>query len=372
MKVVISGGGTAGHVTPGLALGHELAGRGHDVSFVGTDRGVEVRMIPAAGFELHVLASRPFVRRISVQAARAPLAAASAIRACRPLVSGAGVIVGMGGYASAPAVVAARRERIPVVLHEQNAIPGLANRTLSRVAAAVALSFPQAARRFPHRVRTVLTGNPVRDAILQVRRPEERGALATEGMRAFGLERGRRTIVVFGGSLGALHVNRATIAACRLLAGRGDLQVLLITGPGNLETIRRGWPADAPPSGPVVRMEGFVDRMELAYAVADLVVARAGASSVAEISALGIPSILIPYPFAVAGEQEANGRALERADGAVVLLDGDLTGESLARTLVGLVDDPGRLASMAAGAASFGRPDAARALADLVEGAARP
>jgi UDP-N-acetylglucosamine--N-acetylmuramyl-(pentapeptide) pyrophosphoryl-undecaprenol N-acetylglucosamine transferase len=354
-------------VTPGLALGRELAGRGHDVSFVGTDRGVEVRMVPAAGFDLRVVRSRPFVRKVSLRAARAPLAAASAIRACRPFVAGATVVVGMGGYASAPAVVAARRERIPVVLHEQNAIPGLANRTLSRIAAAVALSFPEAASRFPRRVRTVLTGNPVRESILRIRPREERLAVAAEGLRAFGLEAGRTTAVVFGGSLGALHVNHATIAACRSLAVRGDLQVLLITGPGHLETFGRDRPPGPPAPGLLVRMEGFVDRMELAYAVADAVVGRAGASSVAELSALGIPSILIPYPHAVAGEQEANGRALERAGGAVVLLDADLTGASLARTLVDMVDRPERLASMAAGAASFGRPHAARALADVVE-----
>jgi UDP-N-acetylglucosamine--N-acetylmuramyl-(pentapeptide) pyrophosphoryl-undecaprenol N-acetylglucosamine transferase len=282
-------------------------------------------------------------------------------------VAGAAAVVGMGGYASAPAVVAARRERIAVVLHEQNAIPGLANRTLSRVASAVALSFPEAASRFPRRVHTVLTGNPVRETILRIRPREERQAVAAEGLSAFGLEAGRSTVVVFGGSLGALHVNHATISACRLLAERQDLQVLLITGPGHLETFGRDQPPDAPAPGLLVRVEGFVDRMELAYAVADAVVARAGASSVAEISALGIPSILIPYPHAVAGEQEANGRALERAGGAMVLLDADLTGAALARALVGVVDHPVRLASMAAGAASFGRPHAAQALADLVE-----
>jgi UDP-N-acetylglucosamine--N-acetylmuramyl-(pentapeptide) pyrophosphoryl-undecaprenol N-acetylglucosamine transferase len=267
--------------------------------------------------------------------------------------------------------VAARRERIPVVLHEQNAIPGLANRTLSRLSSAVALSFPEAATRFPRRVRTILTGNPVRDSILRIRPPEERQAVAAEGLRAFGLEAGRSTVVVLGGSLGALHVNHATMAACRLLAERRDLQVLLITGPSHLETFGRDRSPDAPPPGLLVRMEGFVDRMELAYAVADAVVARAGASSIAEISALGIPSILIPYPYAVAGEQEANGRALERAGGAQVLLDAELTGASLARALVDLIDRPERLASMAAAAASFGRPHAALALADVVEEAGR-
>jgi UDP-N-acetylglucosamine--N-acetylmuramyl-(pentapeptide) pyrophosphoryl-undecaprenol N-acetylglucosamine transferase len=323
-------------------------------------------MVPAAGFGLHVVRSRPFVRTLSLQAAKAPFASAAAIRACRPFVLGAGVVVGMGGYASVPAVVAARRERIPVVLHEQNAIPGMANRTLSRIARAVALSFPEAAVRFPGRVRTVLTGNPIREQVLRVR--DHRDELAVEGRERFGLEPGRRTVVVFGGSLGALHIDRATVEACRIL--RADLQVLLITGTDHLEAMRAAW-RDRGEGHVVLRMEGFVDRMELVYAVADLIVARSGASSVAEISALAIPAILIPYPHAVAGEQEANARALERAGGALIMLDRDVTGPSLAGAIARLLADPGLLASMAAGSASFGRPRAAAALADLVEEVAR-
>ena len=377
MKVVVSGGGTAGHVTPGLALAHELSARGHGVSFVGTDRGVEVRMVPAAGFVLHVVPSRPFVRTVSIQAAKAPFASAAAVRACRPFVLDAGVVVGMGGYASVPAVVAGRRERIPLVLHEQNAIPGMANRVLSRIAGVVALSFPQAATRFPGGVRTVLTGNPIREQILRVR--EHRDELAAEGRDRFGLEPGRRTVVVFGGSLGALHVDRAAVEACRILRERADLQMLLVTGPDHLEAMRAARPGEHARDEDrehdrdhlILRMEGFVDRMELVYAVADLVVARAGASSVAEISALAIPSILVPYPHAAAGEQEANARALERAAGAVVMLDRDVTGPSLAARIESLLGDPAALAALAEGSASFGRPRAATALANLVEEVAR-
>jgi UDP-N-acetylglucosamine--N-acetylmuramyl-(pentapeptide) pyrophosphoryl-undecaprenol N-acetylglucosamine transferase len=367
MKVVISGGGTAGHVTPGLALGRELAGRGHEVSFVGTDRGVETRMVPAAGFELHVVASRPLVRRISPEAVRAVGAALGAVGECGQYVGGAAAVVGMGGYASVPAALSARRQRVPLVLHDQNAIPGLANRALSRIARprAVAVSFREAAGRFPRRIRTVLTGNPVREDVLRVR--TERGALAGEARSTFGLQDGRRTLAVFGGSLGALNLHRAAVAACGLLRDRSDLQVVLITGPEHLESISRAWP---PPGGSpslLLRVEGFVDRMDLIYAAADLVIARGGASSVAEIAALGIPSLLVPYPHAAAGEQLANARALQRAGGASVMLDVDVTGETLCARIVNMIDHPERLAAMASGALSFGRPDAAACLADLVE-----
>jgi UDP-N-acetylglucosamine--N-acetylmuramyl-(pentapeptide) pyrophosphoryl-undecaprenol N-acetylglucosamine transferase len=364
---VVSGGGTAGHVAPGLALAHELSARGHRVAFVGTDRGIETRLVPAEGFDLTVVPSRPFVRRLSLDAARAPVAAVAAVRRCRPVVRDAAAVVGMGGYASVPAVLAARREHVPVVLHEQNAIPGLANRVLSRVADAVALSYPEAAGRFGGRVRSVLTWNPVRASVLQVLTARE--ALAGEARSAFGFEEGRRTVVVFGGSLGALSVGRAAAGACRLLAGRTDLQVLVITGPDHLDAVQGGWD-ERDGAGLLVRMEPYVDRMELPYSVADLVIARAGASTVAEVSALGIPSVLVPYPHAVAGEQEANARALERAGGASVVLDDQLSAAVLAGCVQAMIDHDERLAAMAAGARTFGRSDAAARVADLVESVA--
>ncbi|HYT29934.1 MAG TPA: undecaprenyldiphospho-muramoylpentapeptide beta-N-acetylglucosaminyltransferase [Actinomycetota bacterium] len=364
MRVVIAGGGTAGHVAPGLALGRELARRGHEVAFVGTDRGLEARLVPAAGFELHLLPTVPFVRKVSPAALRAPAAALRAVGRCRTVVRGAGAVVGMGGYASVPAVLAAWRERIPRVLHEQNAAPGLANRALSRLATVVALSFPDAGPRFPRRVRQTLTGNPVREAILHARR--DRAALADAARTEFDLAVDRRTVVVFGGSQGALRVDRAVLGAAPRLGSLGaGLQFVLITGPAHLGSMR----AEAPPprDGPVVRLLGFVDRMELAYAVADLVIARGGASTVAEVSACGVPSILIPYPHAIAGEQEANARALERAGGAVVMRDADVTPETLAARIASLVWDDDRLGAMADRAAAFGRPDAASRLAALVE-----
>lgn len=368
-RVVVSGGGTAGHVTPGIALAMALAARGREVSFVGTDRGLEARMVPAAGFEVHLVASRPFIRRVSLAALRGPFAALAAVGRCRPVVRGADAVVGVGGYASIPAVIAARRERVPIVLHEQNAVPGLANRLLSRMAAAVALSFPDAAGRFPRRVRTVLTGNPVRQAILRV--PAERARLAEEARVAFDLEEGRRTVVVFGGSQGALHVAQATIGACRLLRHRADLQVLLITGGAHLDPVRCAW-ADLDGAVPLlVRVVDFVERMELVYASADLVVARGGASSVAEIAACGVPALLIPYPHSAAGEQEANARALQRAGGASLMLDAQVEPESLAARIESLIDGGERLAAMAERSSAFGRPDAAERLADLVEEVAR-
>jgi len=360
-RVIVAAGGTGGHLFPGLALASALAERGRDVAFVGTERGLESRVVPEAGFEFHAVPLEPFARKASPEAFRGPVAALRAVGRCRDVVRGAGAVLGMGGYVSVPTVIAARRERVPVVLHEQNAVAGLANRSLSHVSSAVALGFADADRSFP-RQRVVVTGNPVRDSVLRVR--DDRASLIEAARAAFGLEPGRRTIVVFGGSQGAAHVNEATIGATRILSGRTDLQMVLLTGQSHLESSRHDLPAGGPL---IVRAVGFLDRMELVYAVADLVVSRAGASSVAEITVCGLPALFVPYPHAIAGEQEANARAVQRAGGASILMDDELTADSLAERILALVDHEQRLQSMCTRSAAFGTPDATKRLIDVIE-----
>jgi UDP-N-acetylglucosamine--N-acetylmuramyl-(pentapeptide) pyrophosphoryl-undecaprenol N-acetylglucosamine transferase len=366
-RFVIAGGGTAGHVIPGLALATVLRQRGHDVRFVGTAKGVEARLVEEAGFPFHPVPARPLVRRFSPAAMKAPYVALRAVSAARLVVGDADAVVGMGGYVSVSAVLAARRERVPAVLHEQNAVPGLANRALAWLARAVALTFRDARRFFSRRVRTEVTGNPVRPEILRV--AEERDSLAKEAREILELEEGRRTILVFGGSQGALHIDRAAVGACRLLWSRADLQIVLITGPAHLEAVGRALPSS--PGGLLVRVLGYLDRMELAYASADLVVCRSGATTIAEVTACGLPSLQVPYPYATRGHQEANARALQRAGGASVLLDEQLSSDSLAIRIEALIDHVERLQAMAERARAFGRPDAGDRLADLVEEVAR-
>jgi UDP-N-acetylglucosamine--N-acetylmuramyl-(pentapeptide) pyrophosphoryl-undecaprenol N-acetylglucosamine transferase len=363
MRFVIAAGGTAGHVYPGLALGRVLRERGQEVAFVGTADRLEARLVPAAGFEFHAVSAQPFARRISLDAVRAPLVALATVGRCRPIVRGAAAVVGMGGYTSVPTVIAARREGVPVLLHEQNAVPGLANRVLSRLSRTVAVSFPETAVLFPKRTSVVVTGNPVRDEILRV--AEERQVLAKEAIEELELEDSRKTVVIFGGSQGALHIDRAAIGTCTLLADRTDLQVVLITGPAHLETIRRAIPQTPAGRGVLVRLVGYLDRMELAYACADLVVARAGATTVFEIAACGLPALLVPYPYATGRHQEANARALQRTGAASVMLDDQLSAESLAGRISSLVDHRERLVAMAERSRAFARPNAASRLADL-------
>jgi UDP-N-acetylglucosamine--N-acetylmuramyl-(pentapeptide) pyrophosphoryl-undecaprenol N-acetylglucosamine transferase len=256
--------------------------------------------------------------------------------------------------------LAARRERVPLVLHEQNAIPGLANRLAAQWSRVVALSFESSGRRFPRRVSTVVTGNPVRPSVLRVR--EEREALREEGLRELDLEPGRRTVLVFGGSQGARKLNDAAAEACRRLSDRGDLQLLLLTGHAHHDSVRKMKLGEGKL---VVRSRPFLDRIELAYAVADLVVGRAGASTVAEVTACGLPAVLVPYPYATARHQDANAAAVVQAGGAVALPDHELNGDVLVHRIGEVIDDPERLDGMSRGAAGFGRPEAADALADL-------
>jgi UDP-N-acetylglucosamine--N-acetylmuramyl-(pentapeptide) pyrophosphoryl-undecaprenol N-acetylglucosamine transferase len=375
MRVAIVGGGTAGHVYPGLALARTLRERGNEVTFLGTETGLEARLVSAAGFPFRVIRARPFVRQRSLAAIRAPFVAMAAVRECRPLVREANVVVGMGGYVSVPGALAARREGLPLVLHEQNAIPGLANRALSRMARTVALTFADAGRFFPLKAQLELTGNPVREEVLRV--PADREAMAKEGREEFELDESRRTVVIFGGSLGALHIDRAAVGACRVLRHRSDLQILLITGPAHLPAVERAL-ASSPTAGRgaraqiVIRHRGYVERMELAFACADLVVARAGATTIAELTVCGLPSVLVPYPYATRDHQAANARAVQRAGGASVLLDDQLTAESLAERISSLIDDGERLEAMAERARAFGRPNASARLAEAVERAGQP
>ena len=367
MKVVIAGGGTAGHVFPAVALADRLAkDHGVHVEFIGSSAGQEASLVPAAGYTFHGVAAAPLRREVSLASAKAPIVAMGSVGACGPLVRDADVVVGMGGYASVPAVLAARRARVPVVLHEQNAVPGLANRVLARIARSVGVSFADAAARFPSRVAVAVTGNPVRAQVRAV--PSTREALAAEAWAALDLDPDRATVVVFGGSQGALHVDQTVAAALDGLADRGDLQLLVLTGREKLDVVVR---AAERPMALRVRALPYLERMELAYAVADLAVARAGATSIAEMTVCGIASILIPYPHATEDHQTANARELVRAGAAYLYPDAELSSDGLARRMLDLMDDEGRRIEMGERAVAWSKPDADEHLAALVREAAR-
>lgn len=363
---IIAGGGTGGHVTPALAIGRALVARGRDVDdvhFVGSRRGIEARLVPAAGFSVTLLPGRGIQRRLTVANIGAIAGLLAGLVRAVVLVarSRPAVVVSVGGYASAPCSIAAVVLRIPLVLAEQNAHPGAAHRLVGRFARAAAVTFDGTP--LP---RAEVTGNPVRAEILAIDRERDRaGARA-----ALGLPVDRVVVLAFGGSLGARRINDAVAGLVEAWAARADLAIHHVVG-------TRDWTGDSDrsvrtvPDGLSYQAVRFEERIDLALAAADVVVCRAGASTIAELTVVGLPAVYVPYPAATGDHQTANARAVVDAGGGVLVPDAELTAERLAAELAPLLADPARREQMAKAAKALGRPDAAERVAAIVEGVAR-
>jgi len=348
LDVLIAGGGTGGHVFPALALGTALVECGRTVAFAGSPAGLEARLVPAAGQTLHLLPGRQLrgggLRGAIIGAAALARGFASAVRLLARLRPR--LVVGVGGYASVAGVLAARSRRVPVILLEQNAIPGAANRNLGRMATRVCVGFEEAARYFPPG-RAVHTGNPVRPEVLATPPLPRREGLG---------------LLIFGGSQGAHHLNEAGVAALEALGGTaGPLRVRHQTGVTDQAAIAEAYRR----LGVEARVDAFVDDMGGAYREADVVVSRAGAMSCAEITAMGLPAILVPYPYAADDHQRRNAEIIAAAGGARMILDRDLDGRRLADALSPLLADPHTRGQMADRARALGRPDAAAHVARI-------
>lgn len=358
---VIAGGGTAGHLNPGLAVAKELVRRGHDpddLLFVGSERGIERELVPEAGFPLKMLPGRGIPRKISKDTGLAALALTKGVAQGAKVIAEErpAVVLSLGGFASVPCAVGAVRRRVPVVVQEQNAVPGAANRLIGRFAAASAISYP--GTDLPN---AVLTGNPVREEMLQVDRASQRASARAE----LGVDEGRLLVVVFGGSLGALRLNEAALGAAATWHDRSDLALHHVVGARDwdqLEDRREALSGEL-----LYRAVRYERRMPLVFAAADLVVCRAGASSTAELAVVGVPSVLVPLPGAPGDHQTANAGALVGPGGATMVPDSELTGERLVALVDELTSSPGRLAEMEQAARSVGRRDAAERVADLME-----
>jgi undecaprenyldiphospho-muramoylpentapeptide beta-N-acetylglucosaminyltransferase len=367
---IIAGGGTAGHVLPGVSIGRALVERGHDASsvhFVGSDRGIERRLVPEAGFPLTVLPGRGIQRRATWRAlADNAVATVGLLRACGrafALVrrSRPRVLVALGGYASVPAALAAAALRVPIVVAEQNAVPGAANRIVARVAKASAVSFPDT-----DLPRAVVTGNPVRSEVLAVDRTRDRA----RARAALGIDEGRMLLAAFGGSLGARRVNEAVLGAAERWRDRGDLAVRHVLGERDWETFRSRAEALAREHGPGrIQYQPVVyeDDMPTLYAAADLALCRSGATSVAELAVVGLPSVLVPLPGAPGDHQTANARALVDAGAAVLVPDAQCDASRVDAEVGNLLGEPTLLARMATAAKSAARPDAGARVAELVD-----
>jgi UDP-N-acetylglucosamine--N-acetylmuramyl-(pentapeptide) pyrophosphoryl-undecaprenol N-acetylglucosamine transferase len=350
---LLAGGGTAGHVNPLLATADALRAADPECSVLalGTAEGLEARLVPLRGYELLTVEKLPFPRRLNRAALTFPFRLAAAVRVVRSLIKERNVdaVVGFGGYAAAPAYLAARREKIPLVIHESNAKPGIANKLGSRLASAVGVAYSNA-----HLRDSTLVGMPLRHEIEVLDRPTARA----EGYREFGLDPALPTLLVTGGSTGARSINSTVSSAAPSILAAG-WQVLHIGG-------MKAEVGDLGLSD--YHFLNYCDRMDLAIAVADFAVSRAGSATVSEFSAVGVPAVYVPYPVGN-GEQRFNAVDAVGAGAAILLADAEFTVSWVTTTLIPLLRDRPRIAAMAAASVTAGIRDGAARMVALITSA---
>jgi UDP-N-acetylglucosamine--N-acetylmuramyl-(pentapeptide) pyrophosphoryl-undecaprenol N-acetylglucosamine transferase len=354
MRLLIAGGGTGGHLFPGIAVAEEFLARdaGNEVLFVGTRRGIEARVLPGLGYRLELIEAAGIRGKGLFSQLKGVSMLLYAYSQSRKILKSfrPDRVIGVGGYASGPVVLAARGLQIRRYIHEQNAIPGMTNKLLAQVAEKVFISLEESRKFFP-KDRVVLTGNPLRRQIL-------------EAIRGNGDREGARDafhILVFGGSRGAHAVNMNMIASLPLLAGCGErLTVTHQTGVDDLEAVREAYRT----TGVKGEVVPFIDNMAAAYRSADLIVCRAGATTIAEVTACGKACVFIPFPHAVDDHQRKNAEALLKKGAGFMLLERELSGESLARMIIGLMEHPEQVAAAGDRAREQARLDAAKLIVD--------
>lgn len=354
MHVVLAGGGTAGHIEPALALADALRRQDPTVGItaLGTERGLETRLVPERGYELGLIPAVPLPRKPTPELITVPGRLRGTIKAAEQILerTKADCVVGFGGYVALPGYLAAKRRGVPIVVHEANARPGLANKIGSRYTRHVAVSTPDSKLRHARYL-----GIPLRRSIATL----DRNALRAEARAAFGLDARLPTLLVSGGSQGARRLNEVMAAVAPRLQQSG-MQILHAVGPKN----ELPQPDDMPGMPPYIPVP-YVDRMDLAYAAADMMLCRAGAMTVAELSAVGLPAAYVPLPIGN-GEQRLNAQPLVKAGGGLLVDDAELTPEWVLGQVVPVLTDPGRLQEMSRAAAEFGRRDADELLVAMV------
>jgi len=365
MRIIIAGGGTAGHINPGIAVSKCIISKNKDsdILFIGTERGLEQELIPAEGFKIEFIKARGLTRKLSFDVfftasdmIRGYIESKKIIKKFKP-----DFVLGMGGYVCFPVIMAAVRLGIPTLIHESNSLPGIANKFLSQFVNIVAVSFKDTEKLFKKAKTVVFTGNPVREEIFTFSREEAR----TEE----GLQKDSVLVLVFGGSRGAQKINESIIDMIKINKGKLPYNLILSTGKTQYEAVveklsEGGYPIEMLQN---VKIVSYIYDMPKYLSAADLVIGRAGAVTVSEITAAGIASILIPFPFATENHQEFNARSLEMNGASIVVLDKDLTGDILNQQISSLVDNKEQLARMAKSAKKMGVLDAAQKIVAVIE-----
>ncbi len=365
MRAIITGGGTGGHIYPALAIAKGLKERypGIEILYVGTNRGLESDIVPKEGYAFEKINVAGFERRLSLknfkvlwQAGGGLVKAMNIVRRFKPDVA-----VGTGGYVTGPVMMACALFKVPTLIHEQNALPGVTNRILSRMVSRVAVTFEDSVKHFPKGARIKVTGLPVRPEIFQVAKEEAYSRL--------GIAPNKPVLLVFGGSRGARKINNAMVKVVEELQNDEGIQIIHATGQaGHKEYLNmlqaRG--ISLVNIGNITTVP-YLYNMQDALNVADLVVCRAGAATLAELTALGLPSILVPYPYAAENHQEHNARALAERGAAVMINDAELTGDVLLEHIKQLLSSPQALHRMAEESLKLGKPQALEDILELID-----
>ncbi len=360
MNVVFTGGGTGGHVFPALAIAHELKKAIDDVriTFVGTAKGIEAKIIPKEGYDIRFITSEGLVGKNVFKRVRSilkiPLSLKDSFRILKDVKPE--LVFGVGGYSSGPMILCAKLMGISTIIHEQNSIPGLTNKVVGKFVDTIAVTYHESTKFFP-KEKTYFTGNPVREEILKGNRDR--------GYKAFSLEKDLFTIFVFGGSSGASHINNAVSEALVYLETfKGKIQFLHQTGDRDFDSMKEVYRSKEF-KGTVIP---FAYEMADAYAVADLIISRAGATTLAELSACGKAAILVPYPYAAGNHQEINARKLWDVGASQMILDKDLNGKILSDMIKYLIEDPDALGEMERISKSLGCCEATNKIIELIRG----
>ncbi|WP_243289967.1 undecaprenyldiphospho-muramoylpentapeptide beta-N-acetylglucosaminyltransferase [Bacillus sp. FJAT-47783] len=359
MKIAVSGGGTGGHIYPALALIKEIQKRRKDVEFlyIGTEKGLESTIVKREGIPFKSIHITGFKRKISVENMKTVMRFMKGVSISKKLLRdfGADVVIGTGGYVCGPVVYAASKLGIPTIIHEQNSLPGLTNKFLAKYVDKVAICFEDAKKYFPEH-KVILTGNP--------RASEVVGKDPEKGRASLALQAGKRSVLLFGGSRGARPINDAVLGALKTFSKK-DYQIIYVTGEVHYDSVMEK--AKDANIGENVIIKPFIHNMPEVLAAVDLVVSRAGATTLAEITALGLPSILIPSPYVTANHQEMNARSLSDYHAAVLLLENELTSESLIKHIDQILLNDRELKRMKESSKKLGIPDASKRLYKEIE-----
>jgi UDP-N-acetylglucosamine--N-acetylmuramyl-(pentapeptide) pyrophosphoryl-undecaprenol N-acetylglucosamine transferase len=363
LRAILTGGGTGGHIYPAVSIAKEIQKRYKDseVIFVGTEKGLESKIVPKEGFELRTIKVRGFERKLTLKNLVAVKEAVLSITNVRKIIKDfkPDIVIGTGGYVCGTVILGAALMGIPTIIHESNAFAGLTNKILFRFVDKIALNFEEAAKYFGNPKKVVITGNPIRTDILDISKQT--------GLLEFGFKDDLPLIIVTGGSRGARKINQSILALAEECSKMGKFQLLHVTGDSQYEAVMKSY-KDRNISFDTsnLKVVPYLHNMPYALAASDLIISRCGAMTLSEITILGKPSILIPFPYSADNHQEYNARALEKKGAAVLIIEKDLSEKKLKEAVLELLNDKQKLNTMAANSRKLGVKDAAEKIGDII------